>query len=99
MAPTNPAPVAKTDTLAEGKIGDIGEYKATLTDKDTLDAKAGVEIEGFRFGIYAGGSLKRLASNIVRTVVKKTQQTWDDKLADQADKLLGITRDANGKII
>jgi len=75
-------------TLTEGKIGEIGEYNVNLENNDVLDAKAGVEIEGFKFGVYAGGSLKRLVMNGLRSVANKTDNTWDNALVDQIEKLL-----------
>ena len=75
-------------TLAEGKIGDMGEYGVSIEGNDVLDAKAGVEIEGFKFGVYAGGSLKRLVMNGLRSVAKKTDNTWDDALVDKIEGLL-----------
>ena len=75
-------------TLAEGKIGDMGEYSVSIEGNDVLDAKAGVEIEGFKFGVYAGGSLKRLVMNGLRAVANKTDNKWDDLLVDKIEDLL-----------
>lgn len=75
-------------TLADGKIGDMGEYSVNIEGNDVLDAKAGVEIEGFKFGVYAGGSLKRLVMNGLRSVAKKTDNTWDDALVDKIEDML-----------
>ena len=74
--------------LVVGKIGTVGEYNVNLENNDVLDAKAGVEIEGFKFGVYAGGSLKRLVMNGLRSVAKKTDNTWDDVLVDKIEKML-----------
>lgn len=74
--------------LAEGQIGDIGEYSVNIEGNDVLDAKAGVEIEGFKFGVYAGGSLKRLVMNGLRSVANKTDNTWDDLLVDKIEGML-----------
>lgn len=75
-------------TLADGKIGDIGEYNVNIEGNDVLDAKAGVEIEGFKFGVYAGGSLKRLVMNGLRAVADKTDNTWDNALVDKVETIL-----------
>ncbi len=75
-------------TLTEGKIGEIGEYNVNIQGNDVLDAKAGVEIEGFRFGVYAGGSLKRLVMNGLRAVANKTDNKWDDALVNKIESML-----------
>jgi hypothetical protein len=76
------------EKLTEGKIGEIGTYAVSLENKDILDAKAGVEVEGFKFGVYAGGSLKRLVMNTLRSIARKTSNTWDDALVDKVEGLL-----------
>lgn len=76
------------DKLVEGKIGTAGEYSVNLENSDVLDAKAGVQIQGFRFGVYAGGSLKRLVISGLRTVADKTPNAWDNLLVDKIEGML-----------
>ncbi len=82
--PTTAPEVKKADV--EGKIGDIGAYSVDYTDDGMLDAKAGVEVSGVSFGIFARGNAKTFVLNWLKGYAARTKNTLDDKIVEFLSK-------------